>query len=920
MSVSISISGADYNNDENGQFVQYKCLVDRQGEQLSTVARRFRDFKRFDENWRKLYPNIQIKLPPRVVFGRTSQKTVSERTVSLTEYLRNVAEIRSIRPLLAGFLGVQPGVLNELKPKFQQSKPISNGIGRGGPSISNGIGRGASGASVAGGFSGGSSIGAPSARPAPAGAIPIQQASPRGPGVGPSPMKKEICGNCDQEASGKFCQNCGYKLANKGGSSTSSSASGSSTVSGGAGRSFGTTNNSSPGAGPPPFGVAGRGGFGASRGAPPPVPGGRGAGGFGGASGARTPPLPGPKPNFLGNAAINRQQNSQSVPPLPSSPKPNPYTTGNSRRPAGSTNTGGGSDIMIVGDNFKNPEYHVMPGEFRGDIYEGRKMRRRKSFMITQTKDYLQIAQNVMVTRQFKQNNDHHCIFSDTALVYDTRFKSSKRVLMLTDTSIYLLSPGTLSSKLYMPISDVRSISLSTMADHFFVISSRTGKPDQMIMCPRKTEFLVALRFRTQRMGTQRNRLDMTCSDDVSVALKPNVVSVVMFRQNPNSFEESINLQVMNRGVVPGASISVGVPQNLLADVNRDLGEQSRAIQEAEEKKAMEQGSSSRGRNTSGVGSAIGGFVRGMHQRVNSLSRNSSDTRSTASAPASSQSNFRNNNNPSTSSGFNRSSSSPNGFGGGSNFSDTASVASSSFGGSTVSNFETLSVASYESEMNEDGKMMEPMTGNCLLDLYRGQKPHRRTSLTMNFQKYYLSPQIRTNLQTMISGNSPGENDILFGDTMFKINRRNQKQKRIILLTNGAVYVLQVSTQAIARRIALSTIERISVSKRGDHWMVIHVFSQHDLVMMCPRKTEFLIAAKKANPNLKIRCTNRIQYDLKTRDIMFILFGNYGGKSGDFDYAQNSRNKHELMVSFQFPPDQLATKEDLELLKNKKTS
>lgn len=76
---------------------------------------------------------------------------------------------------------------------------------------------------------------------------------------------------------------------------------------------------------------------------------------------------------------------------------------------------------------------------------------------------------------------------------------------------------------------------------------------------------------------------------------------------------------------------------------------------------------------------------------------------------------------------------------GGSNFSDTASVASSSFGGSTVSNFETLSVASYESEMNEDGKMMEPMTGNCLLDLYRGQKPHRRTSLTMYVLSHIVS-------------------------------------------------------------------------------------------------------------------------------------------------------------------------------------
>lgn len=186
-----------------------------------------------------------------------------------------------------------------------------------------------------------------------------------------------------------------------------------------------------------------------------------------------------------------------------------------------------------------------------------------------------------IVSRLLDKNRDNYCIFSDTALVYDPNFKSTKRILMMTDKALYLLSPGTLTEKWRINIRDVGAISMSTLADHFFVIQTvDNNQPDQMILCPRKTELLVALRY---VMAVQfRIGLEMTFADDISVMLRPRVRSVVTFREKQSLGDESVNLQVMDRGAVQGATITVSVPQNLLADPYQDGAEQQRNIEETE--------------------------------------------------------------------------------------------------------------------------------------------------------------------------------------------------------------------------------------------------------------------------------------------------------------------------------------------------
>ena len=71
-----------------------------------TVPKRFSDFRSFDKHWRKLYPMIPVRFPPRVFFGNRSRQVTNERRVQLKVYLHALCSLDESRQLVAQFLGV----------------------------------------------------------------------------------------------------------------------------------------------------------------------------------------------------------------------------------------------------------------------------------------------------------------------------------------------------------------------------------------------------------------------------------------------------------------------------------------------------------------------------------------------------------------------------------------------------------------------------------------------------------------------------------------------------------------------------------------------------------------------------------------------------------------------------------------------
>lgn len=629
MPTSIIVEDAEFGRDSAGVFVQYNISVKDGDNELNNVQRRYRDFQNFDGSWRKLYPNINAPLPPSVFFGANSPGVVGQRIVGLTNYLRVLAEIKSVIPLVSAFLQVRQSVFSDMQPRFQQPAPRPSPPGPPKPrpkkemmakmekmdkmeapaammAANQQNNSGPAGPGPAGPRPGGAGSPAPMMakdmdcfncgvpnKGAPfcsnCGEKQPKPEPPQEPMFDPS--ESHVCGQCGVDGTGNFCNSCGFKMAPEKmqNSSPSSSRSSSSSMSLSASSqssagSFGGGPGGSPPRGPP----AGPPGRGPPGGSPPRAPRGGPGGplpGFGNIGGA----IGGPRGGFGGGA------------PPPVARKPTVVRNGGTPAPGGRTPFRGGAASPAApseaGSSYSRfpsaapseagydgnapNELSPPPGEFIGDIYEGRKLRRRKSFLKATTKDHWKVQNMSMVSRLLDKNRDAYCIFSDTALVYDPNFKSTKRILMMTDKAVYLLSPGTLTAKWRINIRDIGAISMSTQADHFFVVHpADNNQPDQMILCPRKTELLVALRY---VMAVQfRIGLEMSFSDDISVMLKPRVRSVVTFREKQSFGDESVNLQVMDRGAVSGATITVSVPPNLLADPFNDAAEQQRVVEDTE--------------------------------------------------------------------------------------------------------------------------------------------------------------------------------------------------------------------------------------------------------------------------------------------------------------------------------------------------
>jgi hypothetical protein len=113
-----------------------------------------------------------------------------------------------------------------------------------------------------------------------------------------------------------------------------------------------------------------------------------------------------------------------------------------------------------------------------------------------------------------------------------------------------------------------------------------------------------------------------------------------------------------------------------------------------------------------------------------------------------------------------------------------------------------------------------------------------------------------------------GDSSILFSDLVYKFNRSNKMQQRVLVITDEAVYVLNDVKLTICRRIPLEELGGVSYSSIGDEYVVIHVPSHYDYLLSCSRKLE-------ATGQLQL--AYRKKFD---RSICVRVYGNDEGLSG----------------------------------------
>ena len=86
----------------------------------------------------------------------------------------------------------------------------------------------------------------------------------------------------------------------------------------------------------------------------------------------------------------------------------------------------------------------------------------------------------------------------------------------------------------------------------------------------------------------------------------------------------------------------------------------------------------------------------------------------------------------------------------------------------------------------------------------------------------------------------PGDKEVVFADSIVKVNREGQIKRLILIITNVAIYTLDNRWCNLKRRISLSDIERLHLSELNDNFLAIVVRNEYDYLLASTRKSEIV--------------------------------------------------------------------------------
>ena len=107
-----------------------------------------------------------------------------------------------------------------------------------------------------------------------------------------------------------------------------------------------------------------------------------------------------------------------------------------------------------------------------------------------------------------------------------------------------------------------------------------------------------------------------------------------------------------------------------------------------------------------------------------------------------------------------------------------------------------------------------------------------------------------------------GDNQVLFADKVLKFTGSGKMKRRILLITDCAIYMVDPETDALKRRVALPAVEKMCLSELSDNFFSIIVPTEYDLLMASTRKTEIVTVLVEATKNasnyeLEVAFSNR---------------------------------------------------------------
>lgn len=166
------------------------------------------------------------------------------------------------------------------------------------------------------------------------------------------------------------------------------------------------------------------------------------------------------------------------------------------------------------------------------------------------------------------------------------------------------------------------------------------------------------------------------------------------------------------------------------------------------------------------------------------------------------------------------------------------------------------------------------------LEPFMGVKIRRKASRHRDYLGDYLDVQSRPYIMKILE--KQGDRKVLFADKVLKFTVSGKMKRRILLVTDFAIYIVDPETDTLKRRIALAAVEKLCLSELSDNFFAIIIPTEYDLLMASTRKTEIVTvlvdATKSASDyELEVSLTNRFEYNASADVVKEIEFSEVQG-------------------------------------------
>ncbi|XVF53458.1 hypothetical protein PTKIN_Ptkin05aG0100800 [Pterospermum kingtungense] len=145
-----------------------------------------------------------------------------------------------------------------------------------------------------------------------------------------------------------------------------------------------------------------------------------------------------------------------------------------------------------------------------------------------------------------------------------------------------------------------------------------------------------------------------------------------------------------------------------------------------------------------------------------------------------------------------------------------------------------------DDQQEESGMRLRSSDTNASEDLepFMGVKVRRKASLRREYKGDYLDVPSCPFLMKILQ--KQGDKQVLFADKVLKFTSSGKMKRRIIMITDFAIYIVDPDADRLKRRIALAAVDKMCLSELSDNFFAIIIPTEYDLLMASTRKTEIV--------------------------------------------------------------------------------